>query len=78
MDSDKLMSMVSRVFFFGAFVLLALAVFEALARLFAYTVLRGTYTSGRLLELAGILLIFVIAILLRQVRDELRKTGGAH
>ncbi len=32
------------------------------------------YVPGRLLELAATLLVFVIAVLLRQVRDELR--GG--
>jgi hypothetical protein len=31
------------------------------------------YQPGRMLEFASILLIFVIAILLRQIRDNVRK-----
>jgi hypothetical protein len=73
---DAFASMVSRVFFLVAFVLLGLSVFEALANLRDYTILRGTYTAGRLLEFAAILLIFVMAILMRQVREELRKRGA--
>lgn len=69
---DSLTSLMSRVFFIAAFVLLAFAVFEALANLGGYTIMRGTYSAGRLLEFAALLLIFVMAIVLRQVRDELR------
>jgi len=73
MSFDKLISIASRVFFVGAFLLLGLAILEGVVNLFGYTVLRGTYTAGRLLEIAGILLVFLIALLLRQVREELRK-----
>ena len=77
MGSDKLFSLVSRILFFGAFVLLLIAVFEAVANVFSFTILRGAYTGGRLLEFAVILLVFVMAILLRQMRDELRRQAGA-
>jgi len=77
MGSDKLFSLVSRVFFFGAFALLLIAVIEVIANASSYTILGGSYTGGRLLEFAVILLVFVMAILLRQIRDELRRDAGA-
>lgn len=67
--SEKTISLISRVFFLAAFVLLALAVFEAAAGQMGYTILRGKFTPGRLLEHAVILLVFVVTILLRQIRD---------
>ena len=73
MNFENLTSIVSRVFFFGAFLLLALAVIEAAVRLGGYTILRGAYSAGRLLELAAVLLVFVIALLLRQLREALAK-----
>ena len=73
MNYEAVGSIVSRVFFVGAFSLIVLAVAEQVANLFGYTLLRGTYSAGRLMELAATLLIVVIALLLRQVREELRK-----
>jgi hypothetical protein len=73
MNSEKINSVVSRLFFAGSFLMLATAVFEKLANLSGYTIVRGTYEPSRLLELAAILLLFVIAMLLRQVREALRR-----
>jgi len=70
--SEKTISMVSRAFFLGAFVLLALSVLEAAAHLMGYTILRSSFAPGRLLEYAAILLVFVVAMLLRQIRDGVR------
>ncbi len=72
---DKLSSFASRLFFLMAFGLLAIAVAERVVNLFGYTILRGAYAGGRLLEFAAVLLIFVIALILRQLRNELRKEG---
>ncbi len=72
MSYDKLNSLVYRFFFLGASVLLILAVTERAANTFGYTILRGYYTGGRLLEFSAILMIFVIALLLRQLREEVR------
>lgn len=69
MGADKLTSFFNRLFFTAAFALLGLAVLERLAEWFGYTILRNTYSSGRLLEYAAIMLLFVIALLLRQARD---------
>jgi phage-related holin len=73
MNLNKLSSIASRIVVIGAFVLIGLAVIEYIANLLGYTVLRHLYTAGRLIELAATLLVFVIAMLLRQIRDELRK-----
>jgi preprotein translocase subunit SecY len=74
MSLEKLVSTASRLFFLGAFVLFALAVLERIANTAGYTILR-MYTGGRLLEFAVVLLIFVIAIQVRQMREELKRRG---
>jgi hypothetical protein len=71
-STESLYHLFSRVFFFTALATLALVVAELLANLAGYTILRDVYSKGRLLELAAILLVFVIAVLLRQIRDELK------
>ena len=70
--SEKTISLVSRLFFLGAFILLALSVMEAGARQMGYTILRRSFEPGRLLEYAAILLVFVVALLLRQIRDGMK------
>jgi len=77
MDSDRGLSLLSRVLFFTSFVLLAVAVVERLVNYFGYTILGSSYTPGRMLEFAGIMLLFVITILLRQAREELRRKASA-
>jgi hypothetical protein len=69
MNIDMLSSVVCRVFFIGASLLLALGVLERVAFVFDYTITRGSITGGRLLEIAAVAVIFVIAILLRQIRE---------
>ncbi len=69
---EKVISMISRIFFILAFILLGLAVIERAANLFQYTVLGGMYVPGRLLEYAVVLLLFVLALQLREVREALR------
>ena len=61
-------SLVSRVFFGLAFALLVIAIVEKVANVTGYTILRG-FDPGRLLDYATVLLFFVIALLLRQIRD---------
>ena len=76
MNLDQLNSLVARLFFVGAFLLLCVAVVERINNFFGYTLPLG-YTPGRLLEFAAVLLIFIIAILVRQVRDQLRRSGSS-
>ena len=73
-----LTSLICRVLFLVAFVLAGLALWEKLANLAGYTVLRGhDVGAGRLLEIAGISLLFVIALLLREIAHSLRaKASG--
>jgi len=73
MAMAKLTSLVSRLFFAGAIVLVVIAAVEKVANLTGYTIVRSAYTTGRLLEVASLLIIFVIALLLRQIREELKK-----
>ena len=69
---ESLFSAASRLFFLGAFVLLALAVLEEAANATGYTIMRA-YPGGRLLEFAVVLLIFVVAIQLRAMREDLKR-----
>ena len=69
----KLNSIGSRLFFAAALVLFALAVLERVAQVMGLSILRGSYTAGRMLEFSALLVTFVIALLLRQIREELKK-----
>ena len=73
MEIAKLNSRVCRFFFATALVLFAISVVEKVASLMGYTILGKSYTPGRLFELATLLVIFVIALLLREIREELKK-----
>mgnify|MGYP006865032903 CR=1 FL=1 len=64
---NKLTSMISRVFFFVAFILAGLAVWEKLANFAGQTLLRG-YPPSRLLELAMVVLLFIVALQLREIK----------
>jgi len=72
MTMEKVLSATMRTLFVIAFGMLVIAVCEAVANALGYTITRGTYTAGRLLELATPFLIFVVALLLRQIREQLK------
>jgi len=67
-------STISRVFFTLSFLFLIVAVIEKLANISGYTLVGAHYTPGRMLEFAAIMLLFVITLQLRNIREELRKT----
>lgn len=69
---DKLTSYLCRVFFIAAVVILFIAVFDKFINLFGWKLTLG-YMPARLLEFAVMLMTFVIALLLRQIRELLRK-----
>ena len=74
MNLEKIISIGSRLLFSLSLVLLVIAVAERRANVAGYTLFRQTpYSPWRLLEFAAIFLIFVIAILLRQIREELKE-----
>ena len=76
MNMDQISSLLSRTLFGLAFLLLALAVLERLVREFGYTMVGGAFTGGRLLEIATALAVFVIVLLLRQIRESLSGSGA--
>ena len=73
MNLEQISAIAVRVFFFVAFGCLVLAVLELLSRSFGYTLVLGR-NPGDYLDYAVVLLIFVVAILLRQIRDRLART----
>ncbi len=68
---DKLTSIFSRVAFFIASLLLLIAVWNWFIQLLGWRLL-WNYTSGRLLEFSAIFMVFVIVLLLRQIRDTIK------
>ncbi len=71
MNMTLIYHLFARLFFFIALGLLSIAIIEFLLNLLDYTLLRGAYSAGRLIELSAALLVFVITGLLRQIRDGL-------
>jgi len=76
MNIDKLSSLFSRIFFLVAIVLLGLALLEKIVNLAGYTIVR-VYDASRLLEFAATMMIFVIGIVLRQIREAALLRGGS-
>ena len=76
MDFERLNSIVARTFFFGAFLLFAMAVVFKLLVMLGLAPYDYSFNPARVLEWAVILLVFVIASLLRQIREEMKKGGG--
>lgn len=72
MSLDKLSSYASRVFCAVSLVLFLCAVIEGLAVKLQFRFWIG-HEPGRLVEFAAMLLIPVMTVLLRQIREELRK-----
>jgi len=69
MNITMIYHLFARLFFFLALGILSVAFIEIILNFLDYTILRGAYTAGRLIELSAALLVFVIAVLLRQIRD---------
>ena len=69
---DQAISFLCRIFFVVALVLLVVAIWDRILLTFGWTLTFLTYQPGRLLELSALLMVFVIALLLRQIRDNLK------
>lgn len=69
MNMTLIYHLFARLFFFLALSLLGVAFIELVLNFSDYTILRGLYTAGRLIEVSAALLVFVIVVLLRQIRD---------
>ncbi len=68
----KLESAVAQLFFWGAFLSLALGVVERVANELRYTVVMKAVKPATLLETAVVLLVFFIAVQLRAIHEELK------
>ena len=68
---DKLSSYLCRIFFIIALVFLCIAVLDKFLYLFGWK-LSFAYQPGRMLEFSVMLMTFVIALLLRQIREYLK------
>ena len=66
---DKLSHYSCRIIFGISIALLAVAVLEEVLGFLGWTLSFVGYEPGRLLEISATLMIFVIALLLRQVRE---------
>jgi len=67
----------ARTLFIMAFAVITVAFLEWIGDFVGFSLTGEMYTAGRLLELAAALLVFVVAVLLRQIRDELRTGQGS-
>ncbi len=66
---------VPRAFFAIAFLLLVIGILERIGWALGFTVTQGVFTGFRLLEIAVVLLVFVISLLLRDIREMLKERG---
>ncbi len=73
----SLTSLVCRILFVVSFALAGLAVWEKLANFVGYTILRTEFAPGRLLEISAMNLLFVVALLLREIAHSLKGKGPA-
>ncbi len=69
MNMTMIYHLFARLLFLLALGMLSVAIFEIFLNFLDYTILRGAYSAGRLIELSAALLVFVITVLLRQIRD---------
>jgi hypothetical protein len=76
MDVEKLSHYGSRTFFVAALILFVAAVVEWILSVAGLVTALG-YKPGRLVEFAAMFMVPVITVLLRQIRDELRKHKSA-
>ena len=74
---QQLTRIVCRSLFVVALFLAALAVWEKLVQLFGYTILKGSFVGPwRLLEFSAVILLFVIALQLREIKMSLGTRGS--
>ena len=72
MNKQQILHNVARVFFVGASAAILLAFLEWGVELSGASLIGNAYSPGRLLELSAALLVFVITVLLWDIRNELR------
>ena len=70
--NDQLTSIFCRLFFIAAMLLLFISLWNKFIGLFGWTLPWLPYNAARLFEFSAMLMIVVIALLLRQIRDQLK------
>ncbi len=65
---DNILMQLYRFLFAVGFILAGLGVLEGVLQLAGLSLLNGIYTAGRMFEFAGVVMIFVIALELRDLR----------
>ena len=71
MDIEKMTSLANRVFFGIALLALLAGALEKVINLMGYTILK-TYSPERLLEISAAFALFVLVIIARQIRQEVK------
>ncbi len=74
MNLITIVDYLAKTFLVIAGIAIVVAFLESAAQLVGKSLVFEMYTPGRLIELAAMLLIFVIAVQLLQIRDELKTT----
>ena len=77
MNLETVYKYFARTLFIIASVGIAVAFLQLIGDFVGFSLTGERYTAGRLVELSAALLVFVIAVLLRQIRDELRTGQGS-
>lgn len=72
MNIETMTELLNRVFLWGAFALLALAVLEKIANLTGQTIIGVSLRPSELATYATMLAVFAVALLLVGIRTELR------
>jgi hypothetical protein len=65
---NRLVSYICRILFMVSSVLAGIAVLEKIANTTGFTITKGLYPNWQLLEFSAIILLFVIALQLREIR----------
>ena len=69
---EKFLNILPRVFFIVAFLCIAIAIVDWTLRLFGWTFTFIPYQPGRMFEFSGIFVLFVITLVVRQIREILK------
>lgn len=75
MNINRIVSHAGNAGFWLALLALVVGLLEWLAQLSGFSLIGRLYSAGRLLELAAALLVFVIAVTLREILVELRSNS---
>ncbi len=73
---DRIVHILTWIFFTAAFIFSFISIWDRILLFFGWSLTWLPFSRWRLIEVAVIALIFVITLLLRQIREELRKQSA--